>query len=136
LFFFLMLSYFLLDILFIYILNVIPFPNPPPETLYPIPWPPASVRVCPHLLLPPCPHIPLHWDIEPSWDQGPLLSLMLDKAILCYIYSWSHGSLHVYSLVGGLYPDFSFKNKQWNILRKHHSYSMGNWNDYVFTVNW
>jgi hypothetical protein len=25
--------------------------------------------------------------------------LMADKAILCYIYSWSHGSLHVYSLV-------------------------------------
>ena len=27
---------------------------------------------------------------------------MSDKAILCYICSWSHGSLHVYSLVGGL----------------------------------
>ena len=27
---------------------------------------------------------------------------MPDKAILCYIFSWSHGSLHVYSLVGGL----------------------------------
>jgi hypothetical protein len=39
---------------------------------------------------------------EPSQDQGPLLPLMLDKAILCYICCWSHGSLHVYSLVGGL----------------------------------
>jgi hypothetical protein len=29
---------------------------------------------------------------------------MPDKAILCYICGWSHGSLHVYSLVGGLVP--------------------------------
>ena len=29
---------------------------------------------------------------------------MPNKAILCYIYSWSHGSLYVYSLVGGLVP--------------------------------
>ena len=32
---------------------------------------------------------------------------MSEKAILCYIYSWSHGSLHVYSLVGGLVPGSS-----------------------------
>ena len=31
-------------------------------------------------------------------DQGPLLPLMPDKAILCYICGWSHGSFHVYSL--------------------------------------
>jgi hypothetical protein len=29
---------------------------------------------------------------------------MSHKAILCYICSWSHGSLQVYSLVGGLVP--------------------------------
>ena len=29
---------------------------------------------------------------------------MPDKAILCYICSWSHGSLNVYFLVGGLVP--------------------------------
>jgi hypothetical protein len=29
------------------------------------------------------------------------------KAILCYICNWSHGSLHVYSLVGGLVPGSS-----------------------------
>jgi hypothetical protein len=29
---------------------------------------------------------------------------MDNKGILCYIYSRSHGSLHVYSLVGGLDP--------------------------------
>ena len=39
-----------------------------------------------HPLLPPCPCIPLHWDMESSWNQGPLLPLMPDKAILCYTY--------------------------------------------------
>ena len=29
---------------------------------------------------------------------------MSDKAMLCYICGWSHGSLHVYSLDGGLVP--------------------------------
>ena len=29
---------------------------------------------------------------------------MPQKALLCYIYVWSHGSLHVYPLVGGLVP--------------------------------
>ena len=40
---------------------------------------------------------------------GPraLLSLMFHKTIFCYICSWSHGSLHVYSLVGGLVPGSS-----------------------------
>jgi hypothetical protein len=57
-----------------------------------------------HLLQPPHPGIPLHWGIEPSQDQGSLLPLVPDKAILCYLCSWSRGSLHVYSLVGGLVP--------------------------------
>jgi hypothetical protein len=35
------------------------------------------------------------------------LPLMPDKAILCYIYSWIHGFLHVYSLVSGLVPGSS-----------------------------
>ena len=60
-----------------------------------------------HPLLPLSPGIPLHWGIEHSQDQGPLLPLMNDKVILCYICSWSHGSLHVYSLVGGLVPGSS-----------------------------
>jgi hypothetical protein len=51
----------------------------------------------PHL-----PSIPLLWGIEPSQHQGPILPFMSDKAILCDKCSWSHGSLHVYSLVGGL----------------------------------
>jgi hypothetical protein len=32
---------------------------------------------------------------------------MPNKAILCYICSWSHGSLHVFSLVDGLVPGSS-----------------------------
>ena len=79
-------------------------PVSPPEIPYPIFPPTASMKVLPnpptHSLLPSCPGIPLHWGIKPSQDQGPLLSLMSNKAILCYICGWSHGSLHVYSFVG------------------------------------
>jgi hypothetical protein len=61
-----------------------------------------------HPVLPPWPGIPLHWGIKSSQDQGPLLLLLIpDNAILCYICGWSHGSLHVYSLVGGLVPGSS-----------------------------
>ena len=35
----------------------------------------------------------LHWGIEPSQTQGPLLPLMSNKAIICYICGQSHGSL-------------------------------------------
>jgi hypothetical protein len=75
-----------------------PFLVSPPKTPYPI-LPPSA-----HPLPLPCAAIPLHWTIWPSQDQGPLLPLMSNKAILCYICSWSHESLHVYSLVGGLVP--------------------------------
>jgi hypothetical protein len=54
-----------------------------------------------------CPDIPLYWGIKPSQDKGPPLSLMPDNDILCYFCSWSHGSLHVYTLVGGLVPGTS-----------------------------
>jgi hypothetical protein len=50
-----------------------------------------------HPLLPSQTGISLHWGIKPPQDQGPLLSLMSNKAILCHICSWNHGSLHVYS---------------------------------------
>jgi hypothetical protein len=86
-----------------------PFPVSPLET----PIPSAlflfyeGVLASTHLLLPSRPSIPLHWDIEPSQDQELFLILMPDKDILCYICSWSHGSLHVYSLVGGLVPGSS-----------------------------
>ena len=55
-----------------------------------------------HPLLLPLSGIPLQMGIEPSRDQGPVLPLIPDKAIFCYICSWSHGSLHVYSFVDGL----------------------------------
>jgi hypothetical protein len=69
-----------------------PFLASPPKTHYPMPL----------LLLtnPPTP-ASLSWhgtrSIEPSQDLRPLLSLMFNKAILCYVCCWSHGSLHVYS---------------------------------------
>jgi hypothetical protein len=72
------------------------FPSKNPLSLLTNPPTPAS-----------CLGIPLHWGIEPSQDQGPLLPLMLNKAILCYICSWNHGSFHVFSLVSGLVPGSS-----------------------------
>ena len=39
--------------------------------------------------------ISLHWENAPSLNQRPLLPVMPDNAILCYIYNWSHGSLCV-----------------------------------------
>ena len=69
-----------------------PFLVSPLKTVYP-------THLCSptHTLPPHCPGFALHWGIEPSQDQGPLLPLMSNKAIICYICSWSHGSLHVYS---------------------------------------
>ena len=49
--------------------------------------------------------------INPSQDQGPLLPVMHDKAILCYMCSWSH----VYSFVDGLVPGSS-RGSGWLIL--------------------
>ena len=60
-----------------------------------------------HPLPLPHPGTPLHGGIQSSQDQGPLLPLMSKKAMLCYICGWSHGSLHVYSLVGSLVPGSS-----------------------------
>jgi len=87
---------FLLDILWIYVSNVIPFPPLPSPSFSLCFYEDALTPI--HLLLPQHPCITLYWGIEPSQDQGPLLPLTPDNAILCYI---SH---HVYSLVGGLVP--------------------------------
>jgi hypothetical protein len=82
------------------------FPVSPLQTPYPLPlplllWGWSSPT---HPLLPQCPNIPLPWVIEPPQDQGTPLPVMPDKAILCYISSWSHGSPHpaMCTLVGGL----------------------------------
>jgi hypothetical protein len=80
-----------------------PFFNPPPN---PLSHPSSPYSLTQTLLLS-CLGIPLHWGIEPSQDQGPLLPLMSNKAILCYICRWSDESNHVYSLVGGLVPGSS-----------------------------
>ena len=96
-------SFFFIGYLCIYISNVIPFPRFPSGThLSHPPSPcffegalPATQPLTPH-----CPGIPLNWGIE-------LPLLVPDNAILCYICSWSHGSLHMYSLVGGLVPESS-----------------------------
>jgi hypothetical protein len=82
-----------------------PFLVSPLETPYPIRPPHASMRMFTptYPLLPLRPGIPLHWGIEPSQDLGTLLPSMSDKAILYYIWGWSHGPLHMYSLVGSLF---------------------------------
>jgi hypothetical protein len=89
-----------------------PYSQFPSEVPYPIPHPHPlciydSLPTPTYSLLPPQPGILLHWAIKPSQDQGPLLPMIPDKAILCYLCSWSHESLHVYSLIGGLVPGSS-----------------------------
>jgi hypothetical protein len=86
-----------------------PFQVSPSETPYPIPHAPAyEGATLPIYPLPSsCPGIPLHWAIKHPQAQGPLLPLMSNKAILCYICNWSHASLHVYSLFGGPNPGSS-----------------------------
>ena len=74
-------NYILLDILFIYISNVIPFPGFPSTNPYSISLLPCFYKgVLPHR-----PAIPIHWGIKPSQNQWPFLPLMPDKAILCYM---------------------------------------------------
>ena len=89
------LFYFIRYFLFFYISNVIPFSHFTSENpLFHSPFPCSPTQS----FLLSCPGIPLHWGIKPSQDQGSLLPLMSNKAILCYICSWSHESLH-----GGLF---------------------------------
>jgi hypothetical protein len=99
-----------LDTLSIYISNVIPFPGFPSGTPLFHPLPSASMSMLPF----PTTHsylltltLPYTGASSPSQDLGPLLPPMFNKAILCYICSWSHGSLHVYSLLDGLVSESS-----------------------------
>jgi len=89
---------YLLDI-FIYISNDIPFPGFPsisPLSHTPLP---TSLRMLPlpnhPPFPPPLPDIPLHCRVQPWQDQGLLLPLVPNKTMLCYIGSWSPGSVHV-----------------------------------------
>jgi hypothetical protein len=82
----------------------------PPQTCFPIPFPLLLWGSSPtHRLLFYLPKIPLCLGIEPPQGLGSPFPLITDKAILCYICSWSNGSLHcsLYSLVGGLVPGSS-----------------------------
>ena len=72
--------------------------HPPPSPL-PV-WECSSTHPPTHTFLPHRSSILLHWGIKPPQDQG--LSLLSGKAIFCYVCIWSHASLQVYSLVGGL----------------------------------
>lgn len=81
---------------------------------YPLPQTPLSHPPSPcfyvgastptHTLLPYYPSIPLCSCIESSQDQWPPLLLMPNKAILCYICSCSHMSLHAYIFGWGFSP--------------------------------
>jgi hypothetical protein len=101
-------DFFLLDILCIYISNVIPFPSFPSGTLL-------------SLLLWGC--TPSHltalafpYTGELSLHQG-LLLLMPDNASLCYTCSWNYGFLRVYSLVSDLVPgSYGGRGSGWLIL--------------------
>ena len=98
---------FLLIILVVYISNVIPHPGLPSTKPPSHPSPLASKSVFLHPLLPHSSKIPLSWGIKPPQDQAPLLPLMQDEAVLCYICSRSQESDHVYSLVSGSVPESS-----------------------------
>ena len=85
------------------------FPVTPPQPLhptFPLPLQFASMRVFLHHLPTPVPllqHLPL---LRYKTFTGPRVSLPLlsEKAILCYIWIWSHGSLPVHYVVGDLVP--------------------------------
>jgi hypothetical protein len=99
-----------LDIFFIYISNVFPFPGLPFRKLLSLPCSPCLYKGAPppsHPLPSSHPGIPLQGGIKHHHVQGTLLTLMSNKAILCHICGQSHGSLHVYSLVGGPVPGSS-----------------------------
>jgi hypothetical protein len=69
----------LLDIFFIYITNVIPFPGFPSKN--PLSHPPSPCLPT-HPFPLPCPGIPLHWVIEPSQDQGPPIDVQQSHPLL------------------------------------------------------
>jgi hypothetical protein len=75
----------------------IPQPSSPPFTL-PL-WGCSPTH-------PPSPAAPLQHPpvLGHETSTGSRASPHIDKAILCYLCIWSHGSLPIYSLIGGLVP--------------------------------
>ena len=66
---------------------------------------PASMRALPHSHTHSCLiTLAFHYVGPLSLQRTKGLPLMPDKAIFWYISTWSHGSLHVYSLVSSLVP--------------------------------
>jgi hypothetical protein len=87
-----------------------PFPIiPTPAFMRVFPYPPTHPLPSHH------PSIPLCCSLQHPQDQGTPLPLMPDKAIICYICNWSHGSLHMYTMEGGLVP-VSSGDSGWLIL--------------------
>jgi hypothetical protein len=101
-------SFLKLVILFIYTSNVVSLPGFPSKAL-----PSHPPHLCLSAGAPPPTHPLTHSHLtalsSPYAGASSLhrRPLMPDKAILCYICSWSHGPTHVYSLVGGLVPESS-----------------------------
>lgn len=83
---------------------VTPLQHPHPIHSFPSPLPLWGCSPTHHPFLPHCSSIPLHWGIKPPQDHGLPLALMSDKAILCCLSIWSHGSFTIHSLVGGIVP--------------------------------
>jgi len=106
LFFSLLFFSFLLDIFYLrfkcYLLSQLPIHKLPIPSSHPVILWGCFPNTTSHPFPPSHPDIPLHWGTEPWQDQGLLLPLMPNKAVLCYIWGWSHGPIHVYSLDGGL----------------------------------
>jgi hypothetical protein len=105
------------------------FPVPPPGNSLSHPaslgfYEGAPTPINPFLL--PSPGIPLNWGINPRKDDGPLLPLIPDKSIFCYICSWNLGPLHVYSLVGVLVPGSSARGGGLVCWYCHSSYGVAN----------
>jgi hypothetical protein len=82
------------------------FPNHPQPLFHSFP-PPTSMRVLPHPLQPtPSISFPIlgHWTFPGPRASSPTDAWQSHPLLLC---SWSHGSLHVYCLVGGPVPGSS-----------------------------
>jgi hypothetical protein len=97
---------FLLDTLFIYISNGIPFPGFPSRNLLSHPSSPCFYEGMPY----PPTSISLIWHFPTLGHRaftGPRASPPID--VLYFICSWTPGSLPVYSLVGCLVPGSSRK---------------------------